>query len=138
METNKIAILIKKISLEFDKMSNPFFLKYNLSASQYKVLKYLYDQSSETARVVDIEKYYSMTHPTTLGLLDELEKSGYTTRVDNPNDKRGKLVALTDKAKNMRLELVKLGDDIENKLIEPLTFEEKQELAKLLSKLIKE
>ncbi len=138
METNKIAILIKKISLEFDKMSNPFFLKYNLSASQYKVLKYLYDQSSETARVVDIEKYYSMTHPTTLGLLDELEKSGYTTRVDNPNDKRGKLVALTDKAKNMRLELVKLGDDIENKLIEPLTCEEKQELAKLLSKLIKE
>ena len=138
METNKIAILIKKVSLEFNKISNPYFLKYNLSASQYKIIKYLYSQNSGTARVVDLEKYYSMTHSTTLGLLDELEKNGYTRRVDNPNDKRGKLVALTNKAVNMKTELIKLGEDIENQLTQQLKPKEKAELTRLLLKLIKE
>ena len=126
METNKIAILIKKISLEFDKLSNPYFSNYDLSASQYKILKFLYNQNSGTARVVDLEKCYSMTHPTTLGLLEELEKNSYTTRIDNPNDKRGKLVALTKKSKSMKDELISLGDEIENKLTETLNVKEKQ------------
>ena len=138
MDTNKIAILIKKISLEFDKLSNPYFSKYDLSASQYKILKYLYSQNSGTARVVDLERFYSMTHPTTLGLLEELEKNGYTTRIDNPNDKRGKLVALTKKSKSMKNKLISLGDEIENKLTETLNIKEKQELVRLLSKLTRE
>ena len=84
-----------------------------------------------------MERFCSITHPTTLGLLEELEKNGYTTRIDNPNDKRGKLVALTKKSKGMKNELISLGDEIENKLTETLNIKEKQELARILSKLIR-
>ena len=56
-----------------------------------------------------------MTHPTTLGLLDALEKKGFTTRVDNPNDVRHKLVALTKKADSMQSELEELGVEIGGK-----------------------
>ena len=133
---NVVAILVKKAALEFDKIANPYFAEYDLTASQYRIIKYLYAQPSQTARVVDLERQYSMTHPTTIGLLDTLEKKGFTTRVENPNDARGKLVALTDKADAMQSELEELGTRIENKLTERLSVEEKEQLACLLNKLI--
>ncbi len=136
MQQDKVAILIKKAALEFEKMSNPYFAEYELTVAQYKVLKYLYGEISGTARVTDFEKCYSMTHPTTLGLLENLEKKGFIERIDNPNDKRGKLVSLTDKALNMRDSLLSLGDVIENRFTESLTKREKEELVALLLKLL--
>lgn len=136
MRVDKVAILVKKAALEFDKISNPYFAEYDLTASQYKIIKFLYAQPTRTARVVDMERQYSMTHPTTLGLLDALEKKGFTTRIDNPNDGRGKLVALTEKADGMQDELEALGAKIEDKLTERLSCNERTALVVLLQKLI--
>ena len=136
MKDGKVAILVKKAALEFDKVSNPYFTEYGLTASQYRVLKFLYAQPTRTARVVDLERYYSVTHPTALGLLEALEKNGYTTRVENPSDGRGKLIALTPKADSMQSELEELGERIEESLTEKLSEEEKNELTELLQKLL--
>lgn len=136
MKIDKVAILVKKAALEFDKVSNPYFSEYDLTASQYKIIKFLYAQPTRTARVVDLERHYSMTHPTTLGLLEALEKKGFTTRIDNPNDARGKLIALTQKADEMQSELEALGEKIEDKLTERLSANEKGALVILLQKLI--
>ena len=132
MSINKVAILIKKAALEFDKISNPFFAQYDLSAAQFKVLKLIYMQESRTARVVDLEREFSMTHPTALGLLDQLEKKGFTTRIPNPEDGRGKLIALTEKADAMQA----VGNTVEEKLTEHLSVDEKGELILLLRKLL--
>ena len=137
MKNDKVAIWIKKAALEFDKISNPIFAQYDLTASQYKVLKYLYAQPSGTARVVDLEKYYSMTHPTTLGLVDTLERKGFVSRIPNPNDARGKLVALTGKADAMQKELLKVGSEIEDRLTANLDADEKKQLVALLLKLLR-
>ncbi|MBR1811200.1 MAG: MarR family transcriptional regulator [Clostridia bacterium] len=137
MNIDKIAILIKKTALEFDKISNSILAEYELTASQYKVLKYLYTRPSGAARVVDLEKHYSMTHPTTLGLVDTIERKGFVTRVPNPNDARGKLVALTDKAYAKQDTLLKVGDAIEEKLTANLSTKEKNQLVALLQKLLR-
>ena len=42
MKIDKVAILVKKAALEFDKLANPMFISYDLTAAQYKILKYLY------------------------------------------------------------------------------------------------
>ena len=136
MNINKVAILVKKAALESEKLFNPVLAEYDLTASQYKVLKFLYMQPSRTARVVDIERQYSMTHPTTLGLLGYLEKKGFTVRVSNPDDARGKLVSLTEKADAMREELEAIGDTLENRLTSRLTAREKAQLVRLLQKLL--
>ena len=135
---DKVAILVKKASLLIEKNSNPYFAEYDLTAAQYRVIKFLYAQPTRTARVVDLERYYSMTHPTTLGLIEGLEKKGFTTRVDNPNDARGKLVALTKKADEMQKELEELGTRIEDMATKRLSAKEKQQLVQLLQKLIGE
>lgn len=136
MKINKVTILVKKATIEFDKMANPFFAEYDLSAAQFRIIKFLYAQPSKSTRIVDLEKQYSITHPTALGLVDQLEKKGYVKRIPNPNDKRGKLVSLTNKANSMKKELEKIGDNIEQQFTKNLTVQECEQLARLLNKLL--
>ena len=136
MNIDKVAILIKKAALEFDKVSNQILAEYYLTASQFKVLKFLYSAETRTAKVCDIERHYSMTHPTTIGLLDNLEKKGFINRIVNPEDARSKQISLTEKAVNLEGEIIEVGDKIEDKLTENLTQTEKAELVKLLQKLL--
>ena len=136
MNIDKVAILIKKAALEFDKVSNPILAEYNLTASQFKVLKFLYTSETRTAKVVDIERHYSMTHPTTIGLLDNLEQKGFINRIVNPADARSKLISLTEKAEQLEPELLAVGDQIEDKLTEHLSSKERVQLVTLLQKLL--
>ena len=136
MNIDKVAILVKKAALEANKLANPVLASYDLTVSQYKILKYLYAQDSRTARVVDLERQYSMTHPTTLGLLGYLEKKGFVVRIPNPDDARGKLVSLTEKADAMEKELKAVGETLESNLTSRLTKQERAQLIRLLKKLL--
>lgn len=137
MRKNRIAILIKIAALEFDKIANPILAEYDLTASQYRVMKFLYSQPSETARIVDIEKDCSITHPTVLGLLDNLEKKGFVVKLVNPEDARSKVVSLTDKAKDMQSDLEGVGEKLNSRLTENLSEQEKDQLLNLLQKMLK-
>lgn len=135
-DTNKAAILIKLASLEFEKIANPILAEYELTASQYRVLKFLYSRQDAASRVVDIEKQFSITHPTALGLLDKLEKNGFVTKMGNPDDARSKLVSLTEKAKVMQTAVESVGERVDNILTENLSEQEKIQLISLLKKLL--
>ena len=136
MFIDKVAILTKNAALEFEKMANPVLLQYDLTGSQYKLLKYLYVHPADTVRQVDMERYYSMTHPTAIGLLDQLEKKGYVTRSVNPADKRSRVISLTEKAYKMQEVLIREGDRLEEQFTARLTEDERKSLVGLLQKLL--
>lgn len=135
-DTNKAAILIKLASLEFEKIANPILAEYELTASQYRILNFLYSRQNAASRVVDIEKQFSITHPIALGLLDKLEKNGFITKIGNPDDARSKLVSLTEKAKVMQTAVESVGEKVDNILTENLSEQEKIQLISLLKKLL--
>lgn len=136
MKIDKVTILVKKVSLEFSKLSNPIFLKYELTEAQYKILKYLYSHQNTVVRQVDLEKYFSLTHPTAIGLLENLEKKEFIRRRENPEDKRSRIILLEKRALEMQDELERLGDMLEEKMTENLTGEERSQLVFLLQKLL--
>ncbi len=136
MTLDKIAILIKKASLQFDKISNKALDPYEISSTQYKILKFLFAEKEHKARITDLEIFLSATHPTTIGHIDYLEKKGLVERVANPNDNRGKLITPTKKAYSLEKELIKIGDDIENELTNKLNDKEKEEMVDLLKKML--
>ena len=138
MNIDKIAILLKKASLETEKLLMPILQTYDLSVAQYKFLKYLYSSPKDSVRVVDLETEYSMTHPAVIDILKVLEKKGYTTRNVNPEDARSKIVSLTDKAYTQQSELEGLGDIMEGAVTKNLTDDEKEEMIRLLHKLMGE
>lgn len=136
MKYDKVAILVKKAALTFEKMANPLLQKYDLTDAQYKILKYLFTHQTEAVRQVDLEKYYSMTHPTTIGLIDTLEKKGFVMRKPNPEDARSRILSLTDKALSMQERLVGMGDSLEKQFTKALAEEERVQLVELLQKLL--
>ena len=133
---DKIAILIKKLSLEIDKLSNPILEPYDLTNSQFKILKYLLMNPEGSVRQVDIERYFSMTNPTVTGLVHTLENKGMLERRVNPNDSRSKILLPTQKTRDMKELLYSLGEKLESELTHALTAEEKHELMRLLKKLL--
>ncbi len=137
MNGDRIAVLIKTASIEFDKIANPILANYDLTASQCRVLKFLFMQQNQSARIVDIEKECAITHPTVLGLLDSLEKKGFVLRIANPKDARSKLISLTQKAKDMQMELEATVANIDHAWVKNLSEQERKELQRLLQKLLK-
>ena len=134
MNNKKIAILIKKLALEFDKITNPTLSPYDLTPTQFKILKYLYDH--ENVIGMDIQNAYSMTNPTVTGILQNMESGGWVERVGNPNDSRSKIIILTKKSLDKKDELYNLGENLEKEFTKGLTKEEYKELLKLLDKMI--
>ena len=110
MKSDKVTVLLKIAALEFEKMANPMLAQCNITQAQYKIIRYLYTHINEPVRQVDIEKYYSRTTPTALGLLDTLEKKGLITRHQNPNDRRSRIITLTEKAIEQQKKLLNTVD----------------------------
>ena len=136
MKQDKAAILIKKAALEFDKISNAVLDEYGLTTAQYKIMKYLFEEAENGVRIVDLEKYYSMSHPTTIGIVQNLEKKGFVEYKENPNHARSRFIVPTEEAVQKRAELESIGDELEHDLTKQLTEDEREELVKLLRKML--
>lgn len=137
MGNGKVSVLIKKSSLIFDKYVNRLLMPYHLSNSQFRILMKLYKAPEQSVRQVDIETEFAMTNPTVTGLVKQLEKKGYVRRIENPNDKRSKLLQLTDYANSMRDEFFALADYLEQEMTDGLTEQEMKVLTELLQKVLK-
>ena len=136
MKIDKVAILIKKAALEFDKVSNTALEKYDITPSQYKVMKYLYEEAENGVRIVDLEKYFSMSHPTAIGIVQNLEKKNLTEYRENPSNARSRFIVPTAQALKIKDELDGVGSDLESELTSRLTEKERERLVALLSKML--
>ena len=136
MNNDKIAIWLKFVNLECDKLSADVLEPHDLTLTQYKVLKFLLINPQGTIRQVDIEEHFYIRNPTVTRILQNLERKGLIERQINPQDSRSKVICLTEKAKAMEKLLYQLGDELESRLTSNLTHEDKRELLRLLKKLL--
>ena len=136
MYLDRVTILVKRAALEAEKTQLPILQTYDLTVAQYKILKYLFDASKDSVRIIDLETVFSITHPAAIDILKVLEKTGYTTRIVNPDDARSKIVSLTEKAYAEETLLRGLGDELEDAVTKRLSEKEKEQLIQLLKKLV--
>ena len=136
MEVAKISILIKKAALVFDKISNQLLMPYDLTGSQFKILMMLYHAPANCVRQIDIENKFSMTNPTVTGLVHKLGAKDLVKRIPHPDDKRSKMLVLTDRAMAMKEELLALAEDLEAEMTRNLSNDEYEQLTSLLLKML--
>ncbi|MBR1417991.1 MAG: MarR family transcriptional regulator [Synergistaceae bacterium] len=136
MNQDKVAIWLKFVNLECDKLSFEILEPHGLTLTQYKVLKFLLINPQGTIRQVDIEEHFYISNPTVTRVLQNLEKKGMIERRSNPNDNRSKVICLTEQAKSMADLLYKLGDELEERITGNLTQKDKQDLLRLLKKIL--
>lgn len=136
MASARISILVKKSSLIFDKLSNQLLMPYDLTGSQFKILMVLYQTHAGSVRQTDIEAKFSMTNPTVTGLVQKLEAKELVKRMPHPEDRRSKVLVLTERAMEMKEELLALADSLEQQMTQNLTAAECDQLASLLTKML--
>ncbi len=136
MKNEKVAILIKRAALVVEKTSNQILAPYDLTNAQFKILMMLYKNPDRTVRQADVENKFSMTNPTVTGIIQNLEKKNLVQRVENPNDKRSKLLVLTPQARMIEPKMHELAELREKEVTIHLTDEECEQLKILLKKVL--
>ena len=138
MTKDSLGLLVKKVELKSDKIANHLLQECGLSASQFRVLRWLFKHENTVPRQTDLEKALAMTNPTVTGILNNLEKNGWVKRLAHPEDKRSKQVVLTDKACRRQEDLYELSKSMEVDLVKNLSEAERQILRELLQKILEE
>lgn len=113
------------------------FARYGLNASSFDVLATL-RRSGAPYRLSPSELLETMmiTSGTMTNRIDQLEKAGMVERLDNPEDRRGIIIALTDKGFEVVENAVTGHVANQHRLVSVLTEEEREHLGALLAKFL--
>lgn len=116
---------------------NPLFAEAGLQPGEFDVLATL--RRSGEPYMLSPTKLYEAAMISSGGMtnrLDRLERAGFVERRPDPNDRRGKLIALTPAGKQVIDETIGRHVANEARLLSVLTPKEQEQLSQLLKKLI--
>ena len=108
--------------------------KLGLTFAQSHILRFL-AESGGRATQKEIEDYAHVSHPTVVGIVMRMEQAGFLTTCTDPADKRNKIVSLTDKAKDINLEIRRSIDMSEREILKSFTDEETEQLRGYLTRI---
>ncbi|WP_018690121.1 MarR family winged helix-turn-helix transcriptional regulator [Ahrensia kielensis] len=111
------------------------FAKHNMNGPSFDVLATLLRTGPPHALSPnDLLATMMITSGTMTNRIDRLEQAGLVKRIQNQNDKRSVLIALTEQGKTLIEKTVTAHVETQEKLVSPLTDEEQATFNKLLIK----
>jgi DNA-binding MarR family transcriptional regulator len=137
---NNIGYLLMKVSKELKYALSKELVCYELTTSQWAVLKQLeieeaYHSSFSKRTAVEIAAKLDLDKPTISGIINRLYEKEMITKTRHPDDKRATILYLTPKAK----ELIPALELVSNKVIDEslinFSSEEKEVFLNLLEKI---
>ncbi len=135
-ESGEIVGMIKRISDRMRSSADASMKHRGLTFSQCRVLHYL-DTNGGHASQKEVEEYLDVAHPTVVGLVSRLEKNGFVTCRMSEDDRRTKIITVTEKANNVREAVEEEHRVSEDNLTRGLTIEDQRELLHMLHILYK-
>ena len=116
---------------------NPLFAEASLQPGEFDVLATL--RRSGSPYMLSPTRLYEAAMISSGGMtsrVDRLERAGLVERRPDPNDRRGKLIALTERGKRVIDETIGRHVANEQRMLSVLTSAEQEKLNTLLKKLI--
>lgn len=137
-DTMKISvpffILHKKV---YEEGNNALNKQYNLNQTDLDVLVTLYYcNDNHTLSPTELYENLLFSSGGMTKILKKLESKNYLIRIENENDKRSKLVQLTNLGKEQALKAIKEVISIEDMYFNKLNNDEKQNFRELLYKIL--
>lgn len=126
-----IGYLLKQITDKMKVSADASFKEKDLTFAQARVLEYVISKGGNTTQK-SIEDYLEVSHPTVVGIVSRMEKSGYLVCHVDKEDKRNKIVEVTERAVCVSQELETGKTAQEEKLLKGLTKEEIETLYRIL------
>lgn len=131
MKKNSIGGIIKYISDKVRQKADNNLKDHNVTLSQVRILNFLWRQEGSCSQK-QIENFLQVSHPTVVGLVSRMEQSGYIQTSVSPDDKRNKIVTVTDSGMSLACELCRYMEDIDKRMLVGLTDEQQAQLADML------
>lgn len=135
--TSHIGYLIKSINDKVKVHADADLKSHNLTLAQSRILIYLQSRDCGKATQKEIEDFLSVSHPTVVGLVSRMEKNNFLTCWFDSDDKRNKIVRLTEPAKKIGKNMDSVIDSMESKMLSSLSEQEISQLTDMLEKIYK-
>ncbi|HZV80596.1 MAG TPA: MarR family transcriptional regulator, partial [Geobacteraceae bacterium] len=95
--------------------------------------RFLWEEDGLTQ--VELSSRSQIDRTTIGGLIDRLEQSGLLQRLPHPEDRRAYLICLTEAGRDLEKELTPLGEELQQRILAPLSGDEQEALVTILQKL---
>lgn len=127
----EVSYMLKLINDNFRSKVDAQLKTYDMTVSQGRVLNFI-RLSGGSATQKEIEDFLEVSHPTVVGLLSRMTKSGYIECTYDTSKGRSKLVRETEKAVEFSHEMDAFFKKSNEELTRGMSEEEKTELERLL------
>lgn len=128
---NLDRLLRKHIEAEFRALDGDD----QLTRMHHWIIGFLYSNQHRDVFQRDVEAEFKISRSTTSSMLTLMEKKGLITRQSVPGDARLKKLMLTEKAAELHMRHMDKMHEFDKRVNDSITFEEKQELIRILEKL---
>ena len=136
MYNDRASVMTRITALYVDKIANRIFEDMGLSLAQYKILEYIFSSPNANVTTAELEAHFQMSHSTSVGLLNNLEKDGWITRQKTASSGRSKVIGITQKTENQRENIQSCGQKLEQEFTANLTDGETEQYILLSKKIL--
>ena len=126
-----IGYLIKNINDKLKAKADADLKHYHLTLAQSRVLTFLHFNGGQATQK-EIEVFLEVSHPTVVGNVSRMEQNGHVTSWIYENDKRNKIVKLTQAAEALSTDMAYDISANEQKMLASLSTEDVERLRELL------
>ncbi|MCG9581348.1 MarR family transcriptional regulator [Vibrio europaeus] len=126
--------LINVVANDAAKTFDTELKKHGLTIALWPTLMCLWEEEGVTQR--EIAQKSKVENSTTTRTLDKLENLGLVERQADPNSRRSFRIYLTDEGRALREQLIPIPLGINQKILSALDPQERDELIRLLQKLV--
>ena len=122
--------LLYRLGIRSGQLFNAFLQESGLRLRHYAVLRFL--ATSEGALQRELSTRLGYDPSAIVGLVDDLEKLGFAERRPSPDDRRSRIVVLTEDGRAFLQDTDEAGLRVTNDLLAPLDTAERETLHALL------
>lgn len=131
MDSRHVGYLMKGINDKLKVSADNNLKNHKLTLTQSRVLAFLNSRGS-MATQKEIEEFLEVSHPTVVGIVSRMEQNGHVTTWMDPENRRNKMVQLTEQARMIGTDMDSMINAQEEIILKGLTPEQIEELKNML------
>ena len=126
-----IGYLIKNINDKLKVKADADLKQYHLTLAQSRGFAFLHNNGGQATQK-EIEVFLEVSHPTVVGIVSRMEQNGHVTTWIDEQDKRNKIVKLTEQAKALGMDMEHDISANEQKMLASLSDADIEHLREML------
>ena len=130
-----VGFLIHKIDNRIKTGIDNYFKVHDLTFSQSQVL-HLLQKNGGSMGQKRLQTRMNVSHPTMVGLVQRLEANNFVTTEIDCQDRRNKIVIITQEALNFRNDMIRSRDKFNETMFRNISEEETDILKRLLNRML--